>query len=76
MHLFIPNEQIHRRITRQVNDLYVKKCRTNLATQHIQNNGPLIWNKLPTGIKLQTHVSVKQFSYRLSKKFIQQYMTV
>jgi hypothetical protein len=50
MDLFITNSEIHDRITRQNNDLHVKKCRTTIATQHISSSGPQLWNLLPSKI--------------------------
>jgi len=75
-HLFLPNDQVYERRTRQSNNFHVTKCRTTLATQHIKRNGPLIWNNLPTNIKLLPQIDMKQFSSHVTKFYIEQYKPI
>jgi len=71
--LFMSNSDIHQRITRQSQDLHVKKCRTTLATHHITCKGPQIWNSLPNYIKSMSGETVNKFTSMLSTHIIQQY---
>ena len=43
--------QTHSVITRQVNDLYVARTRTNAGSRSLKNRGPLLWNNLPQNVK-------------------------
>jgi hypothetical protein len=69
--LFISNSEIQEMRTRQFDDLYVKKCRTTLATQHVSCKGPQIWNSLPSSIKILTDGTINRFTSRLSNYILQ-----
>lgn len=71
--LFILNSEICLRRTRQILDLYVAKCRTTLATQHIVYKGPKFWNLLPAEMKDWRSMSLKSFSSKLIKYIFEQY---
>jgi hypothetical protein len=73
--LFTLTSAIHTRMTRQHDDLYFKKCRTTLATQHISHKGPQIWNSLPFEIKTLTHGTLKSFTSKLTRYIINGYGT-
>jgi hypothetical protein len=73
MTMFTLKSEMHVRKTRQHDDLYVKKCRTTLATQHISCKGPQIWNSLPTEIKTLTNVTLKQFATKVTQYIIHGY---
>jgi hypothetical protein len=63
--LFVSNSDRQTIRTRQFNDLYVKKCRTTLATQHVSSKGPQIWNSLPAGMKELTTGTIKKCTSQL-----------
>ena len=43
--------QTHNVITRQVNDLYVARTRTNAGSRSLKIRDPLLWNNLPQNVK-------------------------
>ena len=72
--IFLPNNKVHQRQTRQSDNLHIRKCRTKLASQHITCKGPQIWNNLPNEIKTLTCITLKRFAYTVAKYFINQYL--
>ena len=73
--LFRLNRNLHNKVTRQNDDLNVKKFRTTLATQSIIYTGPKIWNALPSNIKSLTIGTTKRFAAILNHHLIQEYNT-
>ena len=71
--LFTLNSEIHKRNTRQQADLHTKKCRTTLASQHIESRGPHFWNSLTTDIKTTHFPRIKRFTKEVIKIMIQGY---
>jgi hypothetical protein len=71
--LFVSNSDRQTIRTRQFNDLYVKKCRTTLATQHVSSKGPQIWNSLPAGMKELTTGTIKKFTSQLINHIVHEY---
>ena len=71
--LFRSNSDIYKGVTRQSYDLHVKKCRTNIATQHISYKGPQIWNSLPNDIKSLTVGTIKRFTSTLTTHLLNEY---
>jgi hypothetical protein len=76
MNIFILNNDIYKRRTRQYTNLHVPKCRTTLATQSVTCKGPQLWNALPHYIKDTPSLTCKQLGYNLVKLFVHGYKTV
>ena len=74
--LFTENRDIHTKPTRQQNNLYMKRCRTTLASQHISCTGPKIWNSFPSDIKnvSLTSLNIHCFTTKVKKHFLQDYV--
>lgn len=57
--------QVRSVITRQRNDLFVNRTRTDMGSRSFKVKGPLLWNKLPSHVKDTLSLSV--FKIRLKK---------
>lgn len=66
MHIFLLNQQVHNRHTRQQGNLYTHRCRTRMATQSVKYKGPLIWNNLPCQIKEMKDLNIRRFTKHVS----------
>lgn len=71
--LFTLNSKIYERDTRQRYDLHRRKCRTNLAIQHISCKGPQMWNALPSHIKELSRGTISNFVSRVKELMFQEY---